>query len=150
MGTALQTAIANGLSASQILIPDTVAPRFSLSTFRLNSASIMRILRPSFLHLTNTPASHLLQTPMRDTSLYAFDLRTAHEATGFHLALTILTPLLGLGTYPIPHVQDNPTNGFRVLNKATTLIVPLMRGGEPMAFGVAHAFKTAAFAHARV
>jgi uracil phosphoribosyltransferase len=110
----------------------------------------MRIPRSSFLHLTNMPASHLLQTPMRDASLNAFDLRTAHEATGVYLALTLLTPLLGLETYPIPHVQDNSTDGFRVRNEATTLIVPLMRDGVLMAFGVARAFKTAAFAHARV
>lgn len=44
-------------------------------------------------------------------------------------------------------MQGVITDGYRLLNEDHTLIVPLMRGGEPMAFGVSSAFKAAGFVH---
>jgi uracil phosphoribosyltransferase len=59
-----------------------------------------------------------------------------------------LNSLLRIEEYKIPHVQGNTTEGYRFKNEVKTLIVPMMRGGEPMAFGISKALTTAAFAHA--
>jgi uracil phosphoribosyltransferase len=38
-------------------------------------------------------------------------------------------------------MQDHSTDGYRFRDETATLIVPLMRGGEPMALGVSKAFQ---------
>lgn len=47
------------------------------------------------------------------------------------------------------HVQGGETDGHRLLSESQTVIVPLMRGGEPMARGVWEAFPTAMYVHAK-
>jgi uracil phosphoribosyltransferase len=42
------------------------------------------------------------------------------------------------------------TTGHRLRNEENTLIVALMRGGEPMALGVSEAFPAVGFLHAKV
>ncbi|KAJ6003569.1 hypothetical protein N7522_006261 [Penicillium canescens] len=58
--------------------------------------------------------------------------------------------ILGVETYHVPHVQGHQTDGYRILHEKETLIVPLMRGGEPMAFGVNRALPLAMFLHAKI
>lgn len=52
-------------------------------------------------------------------------------------------------SYSIKLVTGEEGEGFRVRDEEKTQIVPLMRGGEPMAFGVSKALKQAAFAHSK-
>ena len=142
-------ALAKDLSAEQILFPDDVAPRLGMAVAHLDAANISRILRPLFVHATESKAALLLQTSIRNRELDGLDLRAAHKATGYYLAMSLLSTLLGVETYKIRHVNGTPIDGFRFRNEASTVIVPLMRGGEPMAFGVARAMRSAAFAHAK-
>jgi Uracil phosphoribosyltransferase len=55
-----------------------------------------------------------------------------------------------IGTEPVEcsHVQGSTFIGCRPKHAATTLIIALMRGGEPMAFGVNDVIKEASFLHA--
>jgi uracil phosphoribosyltransferase len=41
------------------------------------------------------------------------------------------------------------TTGHRLRHESQTLIVPILRGGEPMPFGVAKVFPSAMFVHAK-
>jgi uracil phosphoribosyltransferase len=88
-------------------------------------------------------------TPTRDASVSDPALRDAHFRIGQYLATEFVTKVVGLETYPIPHVQGHTTTGHRLRNEASTIIVALMRGGEPMAFGVSAAFPIASFLHAK-
>lgn len=59
-----------------------------------------------------------------------------------------LTSAIGLEEFPVPHVQGHEVSGHRLRHESQTLIVALMRGGEPMAFGVNDVFLHAMFVHA--
>jgi uracil phosphoribosyltransferase len=149
---ALEKAITCGLKASQILLPGTAEPRLDLTRLpqrELNQDTIHILLRRSFIHATDKNARKLLQTPMRDKSNAGHDLREAHEQAGYHLATEYLSDLLGVTQYDMPHVQGKATDGYRFQDEDDTLIVPLMRGSEPMALGVARAMKRASFVHAK-
>ncbi|KAL2880979.1 hypothetical protein SGCOL_003632 [Colletotrichum sp. CLE4] len=100
-------------------------------------------------HATKKSASKLLMTPTRDASVAGPSLRAAHGHVGRYLATEFLTELLGLEYFPIPHVQGYKTDGHRLVDESRTAIVTLMRGGEPMAFGVSEAFPSAIFIHAK-
>ncbi|KAK5046346.1 hypothetical protein LTR84_008490 [Exophiala bonariae] len=102
------------------------------------------------MHATDRKAAMLLMTPMRDARISGPALRTAHHEVGSYLAREFVVHMIGVETYSIPHVQGNDTQGFRLLNEAQTLIVALMRGGEPMALGVSAVFPLASFLHAKV
>ncbi|CAG8380861.1 unnamed protein product, partial [Penicillium salamii] len=95
-------------------------------------------------------AAKLLMTPMRDAAIAGPALRDAHSLVGWYLAVEFCTQILGTETYHIPHVQGHQTDGFRILHEKDTLIVPLMRGGEPMALGVSRALPLAMFLHAKI
>lgn len=56
--------------------------------------------------------------------------------------------MIGLEETTISHVQNRPAKGHRLLGEQKTAIVALMRGGEPMAFGVSEVFPSAMFIHA--
>jgi uracil phosphoribosyltransferase len=73
----------------------------------------------------------------------------AHERVGFYLATEYLSEIIGLEEVEIQHVQDKPTDGYRFRHEMATLIIPMMRGGEPLAFGVSEAMPAAGFAHAK-
>ncbi|KAF2832348.1 hypothetical protein CC86DRAFT_340779 [Ophiobolus disseminans] len=149
MDEALATATVKGLSAHQVILPATAEPRANLARLDLDDDAIKFLLRRSFIHATPKNARKLLQTPTRDSKVASHDLRKAHERMGFYLATEYVSAVLDVEEYAIPHVQGGNTDGYRYLNEASTLIVPLMRGGEPMAFGVSKALKLASFAHAR-
>jgi uracil phosphoribosyltransferase len=159
MEKALLHAIDNdGLRASQVLLPPHASPRLDttkLPQMRFTDKgfleSVLRRCKPASLrivHATNRSAAKVLMTPMRDAMVAGPALRKAHGEVGSYLAIEFLTDMIGLEQYTIPHVQGNPTNGFRLRHEQQTTIVALMRGGEPMALGVNSVFQRAMFVHA--
>lgn len=157
MEQALKNAIdADGLRAQQILLPPAVSPRLDstkLPVRSLQNGDFADLLSARRLKMFFAPvyAAKLLATPMRNADTSGPDLRIAHCRTGYYLATHFLPCLdiVGLEEYEIPHVQGRSTDGYRLHNEARTTIIPLMRGGEPMGFGVNDAFPTAMFQHAK-
>lgn len=157
MDAALRDAIdIYGLRARQMLLPSTVPPRLDHTRLPevmldddLKKAVLSRRLH--FFHATDKPAAKVLMTATRDAANAGPSLRKAHHRVGFYLATEYLTSPAVIGTeeYEISHVQGNTTAGHRLLHEQDTVIVPLMRGGEPMAFGVNDAFPLASFVHVR-
>ncbi|KFY33239.1 hypothetical protein V494_07800 [Pseudogymnoascus sp. VKM F-4513 (FW-928)] len=156
MEAALEDAIrTNGLTASQLVLPNTANPRldsFQLPLLRLSQADIEVILCDSvfrFIHATHSSATALLTTQTRDATVAGPALREAHRAIGWYLAVEFIGKVIGLDSYKIPHVQGRSTEGHRLKDEKRTTIVPLMRGGGPMAEGVSEVFPLAMFVHAR-
>ncbi|KAF2249736.1 uracil phosphoribosyltransferase [Trematosphaeria pertusa] len=154
MEDSLGQAVEDGLYAEQIILPQSETPRLDLTRlpkFELGKMEVNWILRhhEPYLHATDRNAAKLLMSPMRDARSGGHDLRKAHERVGFYLATELLAYVLGVEQQPIPHVQGKIADGYRLRAESQTLIVPLMRGGEPMAFGVSAAMKTASFVHAK-
>lgn len=157
MDAALMDAInSGGLQAHQTLLPSDVSPR--LDTIRLplvqltdkefiDSVSFSRshpAIRGVF-HATDTVAAKLLLTPMRDADFTGPILRGEHQRAGLYLATEFLAEVVGTENYLIPHVQGHTATGYRLLHEKKTLIVALMPGGEPMAFGVSEVFPLVKF-----
>ncbi|MCJ1333997.1 hypothetical protein MMC10_010704 [Thelotrema lepadinum] len=146
------------LRARQAVLPHDAAPR--LNTEKL---PLVQLTAPTFVdsilsragrhandevkYATKNPAK-LLATPMRDSSVAGPALRRAHHRAGEYLATDLLTNMLGIEEYHIQHVQDRTTMGHRLLHEQETLIIALMRGGEPMAIGVNEVFPLAMLLHA--
>ena len=99
--------------------------------------------------LTDTMAAKVLMTPMRDAMERGPSLRNAHHTTGWYLALNALVDDIGVEEYELSHVEGKPATGSRLTAEQKTLIVALMRGGEPMALGINEAFLRASFLHAK-
>ncbi|EPE34264.1 PRTase-like protein [Glarea lozoyensis ATCC 20868] len=148
-----------GLRACQVVLPSCTSPRLDtkmLPLIQLTSGeffnSILHCRRQDadiqVLHATHRNAAKLLMTPMRDATNAGPQLREAHRRAGWYLATEFLANVVDIEEYPIPHVQGNQTSGYRLCNEQQTLIVALMRGGEPMALGVSDAFPLAVFIHA--
>ncbi|PGG99610.1 hypothetical protein AJ79_08470 [Helicocarpus griseus UAMH5409] len=148
-----------GLQARQVVLPSCVTPRLDISRLPLaqftgyglsHSIFALRNRQPAIqvVHATDKSAAKLLMTPTRDAKLSGHDLRKAHGRVGWYLATEFLTELVGTEEYTIAHVQGRETTGHRLLGEERTLIVALMRGGEPMALGVSKAFPLAMFLHA--
>lgn len=154
MDEALASAIDNdSIQMRQVLLPSTVPPRVDtakLPQIQLtNNEFVCSVFsRLHLVHATNRAATKLLMTPMRDAGVAGPALREAHRRTGWYLANKFLTNEIGLEEFPIPHAQGHNVYGHRLLHEPRTLIVALMRGGEPMAFGVNDAFPNAMFVHA--
>ncbi|KAF9874895.1 uracil phosphoribosyltransferase [Colletotrichum karsti] len=87
--------------------------------------------------------------PTRDSTVSGPSLRAAHHQVGWYLATEFLTEILELEQYLIPHVQGHMVIGHKFLGEDETLIVALMRGGEPMAMGISEAMPRAMFLHAK-
>ncbi|KAI8944003.1 uracil phosphoribosyltransferase-domain-containing protein [Xylaria longipes] len=163
MDAALTKAIElDGLRASQVLLPGDAPPRLDTSKLPLTQISKLRVIdyvlrrhRTRMNHdtqlydATNKHATKLLMTPTRDASVRGPNLREAHRRIGWYLATEALPEFVGLEEYPISHVQGHLTSGFRLRNEQRTLIIAMMRGGEPMAFGVSDALPNAMFVHAK-
>jgi uracil phosphoribosyltransferase/phosphoserine phosphatase/adenylate kinase len=98
---------------------------------------------------TEKTATRLLMTNMRDSRYSGPLLRDVHRRVGAYLATEYLTDLIGLEKYPVRHVQGHDIDGYRLSHEHRTLIVALMRGGEPIASGVNDVFPAASFLHAR-
>lgn len=124
--------------------PDSVDIKEPLSAPPTMATALLRVF-----DATATPASQILSTSLRNANLPGPSLRAAHQAAGHHLTLTYLPQIVGIETYNIPHVQNKLTDGHRIKDESSTLIVAIMRGGEPMAFGVSEALPLAGFVHAK-
>lgn len=111
--------------------------------------AILRRRQFQFVCATDKNSARLLTTPTRDAGFNGPAPREAHRRVGWYLATEFLSDMIGVEEYRIPHVQGGQTHSHRLLREEQTLIVPLMRGGEPMAFGVNDAFPLAMFLHAR-
>jgi uracil phosphoribosyltransferase len=156
MEEALRQAIDNGgLSARQALLPSTSSPR--LDTTKLPIVQLMDLNSTAAITLPGAKQRfHPLRVhhatdknaAMRDARVSGPALQDAHRRVGLYLATEFLTELIGVEEYPIPHVQEHSTSGYRLRNEKNTSIVALMRGGEPMAQGVNEAFPSAMFIHA--
>ena len=157
----LQNAIDDGLlrRARQVLLPPHTSPRLDtdkLPLIQINHEefiqSILRRRQTIFriADATNQSAAKLLMTPMRDAGVAGPALRAAHSNVGWYLATELVTrtDMIGLEEYSILHVQGHQTNGHRLRYEKQTAIIALMRGGEPMAFGINSAFPLAMLVHA--
>ncbi|KAI8962046.1 uracil phosphoribosyltransferase-domain-containing protein [Daldinia sp. FL1419] len=153
MDAALEKAIDDGLQACQALLPGTVTRRLNTRRLPLVDINDPGFIRSLFLglrlvHATNKGSAKLLMAPMRNAMVAGHSLREAHQNSGYYLAIEFLPELLGVEEYSMDHVQGNRTIGHRLRHEKNTLIIPLMRGGEAMAFGVSRAFPLARFVHA--
>lgn len=162
MDAALTKAIdCGGLrGARQVVIPSDASPRLDLTKLPMVSLTEPEFVRSllcgrytsgglQVLCATDQTVAKLLATPMRDAALAGPDLREAHRRVGVYLAVEFLAKLIGLEHSPIQHVLGRLTRGYQLFHEQQTTIVALMRGGEPMAFGVNEAFPRAMFVHAR-
>jgi uracil phosphoribosyltransferase/phosphoserine phosphatase/adenylate kinase len=135
----------------QVCIPATVPA--------LEAKGLLRIPEPNPLDMyeweirtidaTDKSAAKLLATPMRDASISGRALQEAHRKVGWYLVTEYLSEDMGLEPYETTHVQGKKIDGHRIVNEGNSIIIPLMRGGEPMAFGVHDAMPTAAFLHSK-
>ncbi len=156
----LATAIKDhGLRARQVLIPDTASPRISDEQL-----PIVKLTEPNFVKsifrrrdtqnglqvicATKQNSVNLLATQMRNATIVGPDLREVHRRVGWYLAIEFLANLLGLAECSMQHPLLDSTIGYRLHHERETTIVALMRGGEPMAFGVNDAYPLAMFVHA--
>ncbi|KAI1345648.1 uracil phosphoribosyltransferase-domain-containing protein [Xylaria sp. FL0043] len=163
MDAALHRAMEHdGFRPSQALLPGHASPRLdvvdlpviSIDDPEFTNSILSCRHRPSIpsslvLHATGRNVAKLLMTPTRDANVNGPNLREAHRRIGWYLAIEFLAELVGLEEYAIPHVQGHQTSGFRLRGEQLTSIVALMRGGEPMAFGVSDALPEAMFIHAK-
>ena len=163
MDTALHDAIRGGLVARQVLLPAHSSPRAGIEMLPIieltNQSFLNSVTRsrqaskntsPRMFHATGSKAAELLMTPMRNSSVSGPALREAHRLVGRYLALEFIAGVIGLEKYSMRHVQGHKIDGFRLANENQTIIVALMRGGEPMAQGVNDVFPLAGMAHAKI
>ncbi len=162
LGEAIDT---RRLCALQVLLPPHTTPRLDMNRLPLLEFSDPDFLEAivcrrraeasptvsswSMAHATNTSAAKLLMSPTRDASIAGVALRKAHEEVGKYLALHFVSAVIGVEDSSIPHVQGHQTTGSCLANESQTTIVALMRGGEPMAFGINKVFPRAMFLHAK-
>ncbi|KAL6717570.1 hypothetical protein ACLMJK_005485 [Lecanora helva] len=159
MNKHLDKAITNGLHADQVLLPPSTPERLNerkLPIIKLTDPKIVghilgnRSIReePQFIHATEKNAAKLLATPTRNAAIAGPPLREAHRRVGWYLATEFLLDIIGVEDFPMKHVLDREILGQRLFHEQQTLIVALMRGGEPMAYGVNDAFPLAMLRHA--
>ncbi|KAH7093716.1 uracil phosphoribosyltransferase-domain-containing protein [Paraphoma chrysanthemicola] len=120
MDAVLETAISKGLQAKQILLPPTTLPRLTLSLLPQYD-----LTQNNLNQIFHRPFIHVISRPARHI------LQTPTRDA------TLAGPALRKAHEDIGKIS------------AHTLIVPLMRGGEPMAFGISSVLPHASFAHAR-
>ncbi|KAB8291104.1 hypothetical protein EYC80_009792 [Monilinia laxa] len=149
----------DGLRACQVMLPENKSPRLDakkLPIIKLTDQNFLQSMfrresRPTQLqirHSTGTNVAKLLATPTRDARIKGPALMDFHRSIGRYLAIEHISDLVGVESYKIPHVQGHQTTGHRLSHERQTLIIALMRGGEPMALGVNDAFPLAMFLHA--
>ncbi|KAF2257655.1 uracil phosphoribosyltransferase [Lojkania enalia] len=157
MDVELKRAIENdGLHVGQILTPSTVSPRLPgmLKIIPIEDQGFIDSMFDRrglhIFHKTTDPATKILATKMRDPANRGPNLCKHHRRAGQDLTETFITKLLGLQEYTLQSVQGSKTQGFRLLGEENTAIVPILRGGAPMAEGVWKILTCAAFLHAKV
>ncbi|KAI7318189.1 hypothetical protein KC315_g10175 [Hortaea werneckii] len=153
MWKALQRAIDfDGLEARQLLFPESAEPWLNTRMLPITTSEQLRQSIFGTLELmeaTDTPSALVLQTPMRNSAMSGNQLRQAHDRCGWYLAIHHVTQVLETEKYTMHDVHQSQTIGWRLKNEDKTVIIPIMRGGEPMAFGVSDAFPKAVFHHAK-
>jgi uracil phosphoribosyltransferase len=107
------------------------------------------LTRPFPQDLRCKPASKLLTSSTRNVNVHGLALQQAHENAGWCLATEYISQALGVKTFDFTTVQGETTKGQRLVDESKTLIVPLMRGGDPIARGVFRAFPAAMYHHAK-
>ncbi|KAI1430537.1 uracil phosphoribosyltransferase-domain-containing protein [Xylaria sp. CBS 124048] len=149
----------DGLKARQLLLPKDAPPRLNVTKLPIipindlkfadftHGGPLKETYPGSLMHATDRSAAKILMTPTRDAGIKGPALRKAHHRIGQYLAIEFLPQVVGLEEYEISHVQGHGTSGFRLCKQSQTLIAALMRGGEPMAFGVHGVMPDAAFFH---
>ena len=158
----LRKAIEEGLFVRQLLVPrkSTTVPLYDVDKTPLirldDQEHIAKFITSPFHRFTVNNAlddspetAKVLTTPTRDKKVAALELRKAHHRVGHYLAVQYLTKIIDLETFEMMHVTGKPTKGHRLLHEIKATMIPLMRGGEPMAFGVSEAFPLAMFVHAK-
>ncbi|EFE30654.1 uncharacterized protein ARB_02576 [Trichophyton benhamiae CBS 112371] len=100
-------------------------------------------------HATEKNAAKLLMTQMQNANVAGPNLCEAHMSVGKYLAIEFLSEAIGVDEYSIPHVLGHETNGHQLYHESQTLIVAVMRAGEPMARGVWESFPKASFPHVK-
>lgn len=155
----LQNAIDNeGLRARQVLLPPDSTPRLDskiLPTIDLDEAFFTTLVTQNrSLKLFNAsendkPAAKLLASSTRNANVHGLELQQAHENAGWYLATEYISLALGVESFDFTTVQGKTTQGHRLADESKTLIIPLMRGGDPIARGVFKAFPQAMYHHAK-
>ncbi|KAI0482522.1 uracil phosphoribosyltransferase-domain-containing protein [Xylariaceae sp. FL0804] len=166
MDPALANAITTcDLRAYQVLLPESSEPR--LDTTKLPIIDLDGNIFRDFVargrhrlpqvsdkhniqvvHATDSNAAKVLMTPTRNAMNSGPILGAAHRQVGWYLATEYLSELVGVEEYPLPHVQETITMGYKLARQEKTLIVAVMRAGEMMAMGVYDAMPDATFLHA--
>ena len=142
----------------QLLLPSNATPRLDfqkLPEIDIKDPKVQdNILQRQPHRLTvinasecNANAAKVIATAMRDSAISGPALREAHRRVGYYLAIHYLTDIIGIEDTDITHVQGEKVTGSRLDEEKRTTIMALMRGGEPMAYGVSEAFPTARFVH---
>lgn len=158
----LQAILSGGLQARQAVLADNSSPPRLAGLDRL---PVIDITDPEFVdpilqthnrpgglelyHATDSAAAKILMTPTRNSAVRGPSLRDYHFKVGAHLARMFVSELIGIEEFTVRDVYNNETAGYQLLKEGKTLIVALMRGGEPMAHGINNAFPSAQFLHAR-
>ena len=159
MDQALLNAVRDGFRPKQILLPAGSIPRLAngpVPVVEMDAAFATSVLarrsnasKLGRVHATDSMAAKLLMTPMRDAGIAGPGLREAHRRAGWWIATQHVSEMIGCEETKIAHVQGFQTEGYRLLDEEKTVIVAMMRGGEPMALGVSEAFPAAMFVHAK-
>jgi uracil phosphoribosyltransferase/adenylate kinase/phosphoserine phosphatase len=165
MEAALETALDNGniqdARVCQVVMASGAPPRLNATKLPVTTLTdpdfMQSMISPRgdgncvdlhVLDVTNKNAAKILTTPTRDASVAGPALREAHRRVGWFLAHAFVPAIVGVEDHQIPHVQGHSTEGHGLLDESHTMIVALMRGGDPMALGVSEAFPLAVFVHA--
>lgn len=158
MEAKLDNAVREGLDACQILMQvNQDAPLLDidrLPVYQLRDDDLIQsILQiPNQLphwDATKKTSAKLLMSATRNADCKGPALVEAHRVMGRYLATEYLGEAVGLETYSMKHVQGGEIEGHRLDSEPNTVIVPLMRGGEPMARGVWEVFPSAMYVHAK-
>ncbi|GBF65595.1 hypothetical protein TMEN_8312 [Trichophyton mentagrophytes] len=159
MDAALVEAIeCSGIRLKQVVLPPTTPMRLDskrLPSLDITGADFMDFVPfpspPSIqlIHATEKNAAKLLMTQMRNANVAGPHLCRAHMSVGKYLATEFLSDVIGVEEYSIPHVLGHQTSGHQLYHESQTLIVAVMRAGEPMARGVWESFPKASFLHVK-
>ncbi|EED18669.1 conserved hypothetical protein [Talaromyces stipitatus ATCC 10500] len=144
----------------QVVLPSDAPPRLDATRLPVMSltqqqftADVFTRGRPKqnidIISATDRTSAKLLMTAMRDARNNGPILCKAHRRVGSYLATEFVSSVIGVEKSTIPHVQGYSTDGYRLFREDQTLIVSLMRGGDPMARGVWDVFPCAMYLHAK-
>lgn len=138
-------------SLLQIILPSTAPARkadLPITTLNWALGESLGRCKSVFQDYTTDPASKILATKTRDASKFGTELRKHHKNEGIYLAFKLANDI-GTESIDIPHVQGATSAGHQLRHESQTIIVPLMRAGEAIAYGVSRIFPLAPVVHAK-